>query len=216
MFQAGLFDLDNTLTDSINLSIQSFIHTFRHHLQREYTPEDIHAMFGPCEEAIFRSHNRNKSQDMMETFLEFYQGQHNQYAAIYPGVLTAIQVLKEKMPLAVITGKGRKPALITLDETGLAPYFDLVITGSCVDRHKPDPQGIETALGHFGILPHQAFYLGDSPGDIEAARRGGVTALAALWGSLDKEALLKEKPDAALASPEEFLRVVLRESSQLP
>ena len=45
MYKAALFDLDGTLTDSLNLSAQAFIHTFRKHLQREYTPEDIFAMF---------------------------------------------------------------------------------------------------------------------------------------------------------------------------
>ena len=71
MYKAALFDLDGTLTDSLNLSAQAFIHTFRKHLQREYTPEDIFAMFGPCEEGIFRQADASQAQAMLETFLEF-------------------------------------------------------------------------------------------------------------------------------------------------
>ncbi len=204
MYKAALFDLDGTLTDSMNLSAQAFIHTFRKHLKREYTPEEIFAMFGPCEEGIFRKQDETQSQAMMETFLAFYRRRHKQYAAVYPGVLPALKLLKERMPLAVITGKGKRPALITLEETGLAPYFDLVISGSCVQRHKPDPQGIEMVLQAFAISPQQAFYLGDSPVDIKTARQAGVTALAALWGARDREILLRQQPDAAFARPEEF------------
>ncbi|MDD4659019.1 MAG: HAD-IA family hydrolase [Eubacteriales bacterium] len=204
MYKAALFDLDGTLTDSMNLSAQAFIHTFRKHLRREYTPAEIFAMFGPCEEGIFRKEDESQAQAMMETFLAFYRRCHKQYAAVYPGVIPVLELLKKQMPLAVITGKGKRPALITLEETGLAPYFDLVISGSCVQRHKPDPQGIEMVLHAFGVSPQQAFYLGDSPGDIKTARRAGVTALAALWGARDRESLLRQQPDAAFASPEEF------------
>ena len=204
MFKAALFDLDGTLTDSMNLSAQAFIHTFRKHLKREYTPEEIFAMFGPCEEGIFRKEDATQAKAMMETFLAFYRRCHQQYAAVYPGVLPALKLLRERMPLAVITGKGKRPALITLEETGLAPYFDLVISGSCVQRHKPDPQGIEMVLQAFAISPQQAFYLGDSPVDIKTARQAGVTALAALWGARDRETLLRQQPDVVFASPEEF------------
>lgn len=204
MYKAALFDLDGTLTDSMNLSAQAFIHTFRKHHKREYTPAEIFAMFGPCEEGIFRKEDESQAQAMMETFLAFYRRCHKQYAAVYPGVILVLELLKKQMPLAVITGKGKRPALITLEETGLAPYFDLVISGSCVQRHKPDPQGIEMVLHAFGVSPQQAFYLGDSPGDIKTARRAGVTALAALWGARDRESLLRQQPDSAFASPEEF------------
>ncbi len=205
MYKAAFFDLDGTLTDSLTLSAQAFIHTFRKHLKREYTPEDIFAMFGPCEEGIFRKEDEGQAKAMMETFLEFYRRYHSQYAAIYPGVIPALEMLKVQMPLAVITGKGKRPAEITLEETGLAPYFDLVVSGSCVERHKPDPQGIEMVLKAFKISPEQAFYLGDSPGDIETARRAGVTSLAALWGARDEESLLQHNPDAAFDTPAAFM-----------
>ena len=54
MYKAALFDLDGTLTDSMNLSAQAFICTLRQHLQQEFTPEGIFAMFGPAEEEIFQ------------------------------------------------------------------------------------------------------------------------------------------------------------------
>lgn len=205
MFRAGLFDLDGTLTDSIGLSVRAFIHVFRTHLQLEYTPEDIHAMFGPCEEGIFLRHDKNKAPAMLADFLKFYRQQHAKYATIYPGILAAIETLSRKMPLGVVTGKGKEPAAITLAETALAPYFALLISGSCVQRHKPDSQGIEMALAHFRVPGQHAFYLGDSPGDIEAARRAGVTALAALWGARDREALLQSKPDAVFSEPAQLL-----------
>lgn len=205
MYKAGLFDLDGTLTDSLGLSIQAFIHVFRRHLQLDYSPEDIHRLFGPCEEGIFRQHDEKNAPAMLASFLDFYRRRHDHYAAIYPGVLPVVQQLSRLMPLGIITGKGRLPAAITLEKTGLTPFFPLVISGSCVQRHKPDSQGLEMALAHFQIAPHQAFYLGDSPGDIIAARKAGVAALAALWGAKDKEALQRLTPDAAFTEPSQLI-----------
>mgnify|MGYP000944892732 CR=1 FL=1 len=205
MYKAALFDLDGTLTDSMNLSAQAFICTLRQHLQQEFTPEGIFAMFGPAEEEIFQHLDPEQAPDMMQTFLEFYRSRHQEYAQVYPGVIPMLTRLKEKMPLAVITGKGEKPALITIGELGLDGYFQHIITGSCVKRHKPDPEGILKVLDSLAVKPEQAFYLGDSPGDIESARGAGVTALAALWGASNQERLLKQKPDWSFANPEEFL-----------
>lgn len=205
MLKAALFDLDGTLTDSMNLSAQSFIHTLRKHLNKEYTPEGIFALFGPGEEEIFQSLDPRQAADMMQTFLAYYRSSHQELAAAYPGIQSVLDWLKNRIPMAVITGKGKQPAQITLDALEMSSYFDLVVTGSCVKKYKPDPEGINQVLTCLGVSPNQAFYIGDSPGDIETARRAGVLALAALWGARDPDLLLKHNPDRAFASPEEFL-----------
>lgn len=205
MYKAALFDLDGTLTDSMNLSAQAFIHTLRIHLGKEFTPEGIFAMFGPGEEEIFHRLDPAQAKEMMETFLDFYQSNHQRFADIYPGVRQVLDWLKGRIPMAVITGKGKEPALITLAQLGLSDYFDLVVTGSCVKEHKPHPEGIGQILSCFNVLPQQAFYLGDSPGDMETARRAGVAALAALWGARDPEFLIRQEHHRAFANPQEFL-----------
>jgi|SRR5690554_1064116 len=203
MYKAALFDLDGTVTDSMNLSAQAFIHTLSKHLNREYTPEQIFAMFGPGEKEIFQRLDPSQALEMMQTFLEFYRCRHNQYVKVYPGVQPLLDSLRKHMPLVIITGKGKEPALITLNELGLTEYFDLVITGCCVNQHKPHPEGINRALSHLGVEPDQTFYLGDSPGDMETARRAGVAAWAALWGAHHPDLLLKQNPDRAFATPQD-------------
>lgn len=206
MYKAALFDLDGTLTDSMNLSAQAFIYTLRKHLNKEFTPEGIFAMFGPGEEEIFHSLDSQQAPVMMATFLEFYRSHHNTHAEIYPDVVPLLEWFKnEAIPMAVITGKGLKPATITIEECGLGGYFDAVITGSCVKKHKPHPEGLLHVLDLIQVKPEQAFYLGDSPGDIETARRAGVAAIAALWGARDRDFLLKQGPDYAFETPTDFL-----------
>ena len=51
-------------------------------------------------------------------------------------------------------------------------------------------------LGRFELAPAEAIYVGDSPGDIAAARAVGVPIIAAAWyGTADRDALERLRPD---------------------
>ncbi len=61
---------------------------------------------------------------------------------------------------------------------GLGEYFDLVVSSLDVERPKPHPESLVKILGHFGVAPHQAIYIGDSEIDEAAARAAGVPLVA--------------------------------------
>lgn len=205
MYRAALFDLDGTLTDSLNLSVQSFIYTIQKHLQKQLSPQEVLAMFGPPEEIVFAHLEAASVEAMMNTYLDFYRREHKKYARLYREIIPALELLESrKIHRAIITGKGDRATEITLAKTGLDKWFSLVITGSCIKSPKPNPEGIFRALDKLDVPPVEAFYLGDSPGDMETAHRAGVLSLAALWGAQEKEAVLAQHPDHVFHTPGQF------------
>ena len=62
-------------------------------------------------------------------------------------------------------------------------------------RHKPDPDPILRGLELLGIQPQHAISVGDDPIDTVAAKSAGVFSVGALWGALDRKALIASKPD---------------------
>jgi phosphoglycolate phosphatase-like HAD superfamily hydrolase len=67
-------------------------------------------------------------------------------------------------------------------------------------RRKPDPAPLRLALRRLKASPEEAVYVGDSPEDIEMARRAGVRPIGVL-GPFPTEARLRAaRPDALLAS----------------
>jgi HAD superfamily hydrolase (TIGR01509 family) len=60
---------------------------------------------------------------------------------------------------------------------------------SDVERSKPDPDVIEAALAKLPIARHQAVMIGDTPYDIDAARRAGVSTIGVGTGGFSTEAL---------------------------
>lgn len=92
-----------------------------------------------------------------------------------PGVREFLIKARERgVRLAVVSDY---PAQEKLRSMGLAGFFDVVVTApdANVQRLKPDPKGIQVALGRLGVEPEEAVYVGDREGvDSAAASRAGV------------------------------------------
>ena len=69
--------------------------------------------------------------------------------------------------LAVVTGKSRNTALMTLDILGVLNRFEVVYAGDDVDRQKPDPMALVMALADLSHDdPAHAAMIGDSAADV--------------------------------------------------
>ncbi|MTI96082.1 MAG: HAD-IA family hydrolase [Firmicutes bacterium] len=205
MFKAAIFDLDGTIIDSYDLILEAFAKTLRQTGQ-EYAPEDIYRLFGPPEEIIFKKLDPDNKHNLMNIYIKCYADCHQDYVQLYPGIKDLLDWLQVKnVARAIITGKGHAATQITLRELGIENCFQTIVTGSCVNAYKPEPDGMLRVLEELAVKPGEAFYLGDSPVDIQVAKATGVVPLAALWGSADPGALLELDPHRAFTSPGEML-----------
>ncbi len=65
-----------------------------------------------------------------------------------------------------------------LDELGLSPYFDVVLTSSEVAATKPEPRIFKEAVKRAGVAAAEAIYVGDQYEiDVMGARGAGLKAL---------------------------------------
>ncbi|MBA3696862.1 MAG: phosphoglycolate phosphatase [Methylotenera sp.] len=101
----------------------------------------------------------------------------------YPKVIEALQALKGAgMHLACVTNK---PAAFTkplLEKSGLAQYFDFVVSGDTLKKKKPEPDQIFYICEKFGISVQEAVLIGDSKTDIQAARNAGCYIFTVPYG----------------------------------
>src|SRR5207247_257168 len=75
-----------------------------------------------------------------------------------------------------------------------------------VAPNRPHPDGILRALELLDARPDEAAYVGDSPFDVEAAKRAGVYAVAVGWGGIHtRERLEAAEPDAFVERAEELV-----------
>ncbi|MBP1649682.1 MAG: putative phosphatase [Bacteroidetes bacterium] len=184
-----IFDIDGTLSRTNELIFASFNHVAQKYLHRTFQPAEIVAMFGPPEEgALEPIFGSEKLPLIMDELCDFYSVHHHAMARLHDGIEEVLRFLKSKnVRLAVFTGKGKRTTDITLGVLGIAGYFDLIVSGNDVIRHKPDPEGILKVIGAFDLRPQEVLMVGDSLGDIKASRGAGVNMAAVLWDSYDSE-----------------------------
>ncbi len=65
-----------------------------------------------------------------------------------------------------------------LGRIGLRHHFELLVTGSDVERGKPEPDIYLLAAERLGVDPAQCLAFEDAPAGIESARRAGMTVWA--------------------------------------
>lgn len=92
---------------------------------------------------------------------------------IEPGLKELLMLLKPRMGLAVATNRSTTIGEV-LEWSGLAPFFDIVVSSLDVRNPKPHPESIFKVLDFFGIGPEVSLYVGDSLVDWETAQAAGV------------------------------------------
>ncbi len=95
------------------------------------------------------------------------------------------------LTLVVATSAGEKELAPLLKVAQIDDLVDARTSSSDAEKSKPDPDILQVALARAGCKPHEAIMLGDTPYDLESARRAGITAVAVRsggWGDEDLSA----------------------------
>ncbi|MBV8658357.1 MAG: phosphoglycolate phosphatase [Burkholderiales bacterium] len=104
----------------------------------------------------------------------------------YAGVLEGLEALQAmRIGLAVVTNKPIRFSEPVLEQTGIRPFFSLVLGGDSLPKKKPDPLPLVETCKHFGIEPAQLLMIGDSHFDRDAARAAGSPCLLLDYGYED-------------------------------
>jgi HAD superfamily hydrolase (TIGR01509 family) len=201
-----IFDMDGTLTRTNELIFASFNHVASKYLGKTMTPGEIVALFGPPEEGgLSELVGERRAAAAMDDLCEFYRQHHNELAHLHHGIEQVLLHLRAHgVLLAIFTGKGRRTTEITLNEFKLKPYFDIVVSGSDVEHHKPHPEGIRLVLSALRVRPDETIMVGDSLADIAASREAGVRIASVVWDSFDKDRVIRENSETLFHTVEDM------------
>lgn len=203
-----IFDLDGTITQTNELIFTTFNHVAQKYMGKTYTPDEIIAMFGPPEEVILRNFvGSDRSEAAMNDFLAFYEQRLPELAETYDGIGDIFKFLRSnEIRMAVFTGKGTRTTRLTLRHFGIDQYFDVIVSGTDVVRHKPSSEGITKILQTLHVAPAETLMVGDAVSDVKAAREAGVSIASVLWDSYGKDLVMEMDVDYRFHSVADFDR----------
>jgi pyrophosphatase PpaX len=205
-----LFDLDGTVVDSGAIILASLRHATLTVLGETIPDERLLATVGGSGLASqMRDFDPERVDELVRVYTEHNAPLHAELVACV-GMPELLEDLKAQgRRLGIVTAKRRKTVQLAFDTLPIEHLFDVVVAGDETERQKPHPEPLLRALAQLGADSTTAAYVGDSPFDMQAAKAGGLAAIAATWGRIhNRERLEQAEPDHIVETTEE-LRAVL-------
>jgi pyrophosphatase PpaX len=208
--KAVLWDLDDTVLDTLEPRMDALAYAHRTVVGTETNPRELWRRYrGATIEAI----GRDLVGDRHPQFVESFRGHYYSRQApvlVFDGIAPVLRdIVASGRANAIVTAKVSWGATEELQRAGLLEYFAAVVGFDDTDAHKPDPEPVLTALQRLVIDdPREAMMIGDTPADIGAGKAAGCLSVAALWGSIDREAVLAMKPDRVAETPFDIAEII--------
>lgn len=212
---AVMIDLDGTLLDTVADLAAAAERMLAALGLPPRTQDEIRSFIGKgipnlVERCLQTSAGAARAKDLQAEALALYQDlyfeESGRRSAVYPGVIEGLaQFRAMRLRLACVTNKAARFTLPLLEQKGLAPYFELVLSGDTLSRKKPDPMQLAYVCAAFALAPAEALLIGDSANDVLAARAAGCQVLCVSYGyneggdvhDLDSDAIVGSLSQAA-------------------
>lgn len=202
MIQHLFFDLDRTLWDfekNSKVALEEIFHRYK--LQLLFTDfEQFHRTYIHVNADLWKKYGKKKitKEQLRDTrFLKTLQ-QHSIYnealaqeiseayielspkqTALFPNALSCLQTLKERgYVLHIITNGFEEVQYIKLNNSGLFPFFDIIVCSEQIGFNKPDKRIFYHAMELAGANPQNSMMIGDDlEVDILGANQVGMQAV---------------------------------------
>ncbi len=210
-YQTVLFDLDGTLIDSVDLIVDSYLHTFRTHGLPESSREQILAGLGRPLRSIFGEWTDDPvtMDAWIATYRAYNLGHHDARVTAYPGAVAMVRRIRAAgCRTGLVTSKNRGGAIRGLALVGLEDAIEVIVGADDVTQPKPHPEPVERALARLGMPATGCLFVGDSHHDVFSGRDAGVHTAGVTWGPFDRAHLEAAAPTYYCDTPEALLALV--------
>ncbi len=140
-------------------------------------------------------------------YVEDYAAHIADHTRAYEGIADAVTLLAKTGWLALYTNKPEGLSRLLLEKLGLLDYFKGIIGCDTFPETKPSPEPIRRMRDklHFPATG-KTVMVGDTAGDMKAARAAGIHAVFAAWGY--DPSLPDPAPDAIARNPSDLPKLI--------
>lgn len=212
-YDAVIFDLDGTLTDTLDDLKNSVNYALGEFGFPERTFDEVRSFVGNgVRRLIYLSVPENTPQETAEECLKVFKEYYKSHSLIntkpYDGIIVMLQELRNQgIKTAVVTNKMHEAA-----QEIVKIFFDGLI-GTTVGQvddvaQKPQPDGINLVLSKLSVSKERAVYVGDSEVDCITAKNAGMLCIGVTWGFRDRYVLLENGASYIIDSPEQIFECI--------
>lgn len=192
MIKAFIFDIDGTLVDTNKLHINAWLAAFEAFGVR-VTPAEIQAQLGRRAIDIAKTILPDDKKDDFRQVVEEKWRVYQQYFSLVKPIPMAKELFlllhSRGIKLALATSTIRRDAEFYVDVLAVKDLIGALVTAEDIQHSKPDPEIFQKAADQLHVETRDAVAVGDSPHDMRAATRAGMTAIGVLTGGYAKAEL---------------------------
>ncbi|MCI3926935.1 pyrophosphatase PpaX [Paenibacillus sp. TRM 82003] len=212
MIRTVLFDLDGTILDTNELIFRSFEYAWERKGHTNVTREMLTPYMGGKLTDMFREvtgANEAEVEELIGLYREYNWAHHDELVKAYPHVNEVMGTLQAAgIRMGVVTTKIRKTSEMGLRLCGLDGYIETIVSLDDVVHAKPHPEPVLKALAAMGADPATTIMIGDSKGDLLAARAADVRSIAVGWTIKSRDELNRCEPDYWIEDMRDLLPIV--------
>lgn len=209
MIQAVLFDLDGTLTNTLEDIAFAMNRALRLHRLPEH-PVDAYRYLVGNGAKVLAQRAVGQRADLAEQVQRDYQAYYETHNLVrtkpYNGIPALLEGLQNKgLKLCVFSNKPHADTCHVVEHFFPGVNFAVVRGQQDGVPVKPDPAGALLVAEELNIPPENFLYVGDTDVDMLCARRAGMHPVGAVWGFRDEAELRQAGAERLAQHPEELL-----------
>lgn len=213
-YKAVIFDMDGTILNTLEDLKNATNYSLRQFGMPERSLEEVRMFVGNgirklVERAVPAGTPKEKIDQILDVFLEYYEIHSADNTSPYPGILELVEKLKKSgIKTAVSTNKADVPAQ-ELGREYFNGIFDLIVGQQDGLKVKPAPDSVNKILSILDIQKKDAIYIGDSDVDVQTAKNSGLDFIGVSWGFRGREFLEKNGAKNIVDNANEILDLVI-------
>ncbi|KAA6376557.1 MAG: pyrophosphatase PpaX [Streblomastix strix] len=222
-YDAVLFDLDGTLSDSLPVILESRQRLLDNHgiqkSKEQIADERKSVLF--YEELCINFDKKLSEQEYKDLSKEYFEIQENligQYVRLFPGVLQVLQELKrQEIPMGIITIRNQESTNKFVHYLKIKEFFTIIVAPDGFAHPKPHPDQVNFALEQMGLRGEKwtqsrdarILYVGDALIDVETAEQAKCDCAIVPYASFAIDDEVKSRIKYLPTRVEDLLQIAL-------
>ena len=215
MMKACIFDLDGTLTDTLESLAYSVGETLKEMGLSPITSDECRRFVGNGARALMEKALKaagetdgSRLDEGMEVYGRIFDANCTYHVTPYEGVREMLAELKRRgMRLGVLSNKPHMQTVKVVREVFGEDVFDCVQGQQEGIARKPSAEGVYRLMEALGVAKEECLYVGDSEVDIRTGKNAGVRTIGVSWGFRSREVLADAEAETIIDAPEKLLNI---------
>ena len=216
MYKACIFDLDGTLTNTLDSLVYSTNETLKEMKLPQISEEQCRLFVGngarvQMEKALGSSGSENldRIEEAMQIYGRIFDANCTYHVVPYEGITEMLESMKNRgLKLAVLSNKPHKQAVHVVETIFGKETFQWIQGQIDTVPRKPDPTAVLQIAEKLGATPEETLYIGDSEVDVATGKNAQMHTVGVTWGFRGKEVLEDAGAELIVDSPEEIMNMI--------